>query len=90
MTRSSFRTVNATVRNRLLSCESGSPLHLIPSLNDIVGLPSNTSESDIECAAEFRSQALFDLAAHGDEDAQQRLIELHVAYLNWAYAGRRT
>ena len=88
MTRTAFRTVNASVRNRLLGCGSGAPSQLVPQLNEIVGLPANTPESEIERAAENCSQTLFDRAAHGDENAQQKLIELHVAYLNWAYAKR--
>lgn len=61
---------------------------MIPRLNDVIGLPSATPVLELGCAAERRYESLFDGASHGDANAQQQLIELRVAHLNWVYADR--
>lgn len=63
-------------------------LHMIPSLNEIIGLPPAASPADLGSASELRYLEMFDRAAQGDLHAQQELVRLRVAYLNWAYAGQ--
>lgn len=62
---------------------------MIPSLNDMIGLPPAASAAELDWASETRFQALLDKAAEGDADAQRELVALRIAYLNWAYAGRQ-
>jgi hypothetical protein len=59
---------------------------MIHALNDIVGLPSATSSTEIAHAADLRAETLFSRASGGDSDAQRALVELQCAYLVWAYA----
>lgn len=61
---------------------------MIPSLNEMIGLPLATSAVELGCASERRFQALLDQASEGDPNAQRELVALRVAYLNWAYASQ--
>lgn len=63
---------------------------MIPSLNEIVGLPPATSAAELDSASATRFQAMFDRAAQGDMHAQRELVTLRIAYLNWAYAGQES
>lgn len=64
--------------------------HMIPPLNEIIGLPPATSAADLDSASAMRFQAMFDRAAQGDLFAQRELVRLRIAYLNWAYAGQES
>lgn len=59
---------------------------MIPPLNEIVGLPPATSPVDMDCAAETYFKTVLEKASAGDAQSQRDLIQLRVAYLNWAYA----
>lgn len=59
---------------------------MIPPLNEMVGLPSATSPVELDCACEQCFQTLLKRAAHGEANAQDELVRLRVAYLNWAYS----
>ena len=63
---------------------------MIPSLHQIVGLPPSVPVTELACAADEYSGALFARAANGDSAAQRQLVELQVAYMIWAYAGKAT
>jgi len=62
---------------------------MIPSINELIGLPLATSAAEIDCASERRFRALLDKASRGDTDAQRELVALRIAYLNWAYASQQ-
>jgi len=62
---------------------------MIPSLNEMIGLPLAASAAELGCASERRFEALRDRASAGDANAQRELVALRIAYLNWAYASRR-
>lgn len=62
---------------------------MMPPFNEIVGLPASMSPDQLALAAEQCCQALFDRASGGDVVARRKLVELHAAYLTWAYADRR-
>ncbi len=62
---------------------------MIPPLNEMVGLPLATSPVELDCASEQYFQTLLRRAAHGETSAQDELVRLRVAYLNWAYLGRK-
>ena len=62
---------------------------MIQPLNEIVGLPPATAPAELAGAADRYCQTLFDRASCGDADARRQLVELHVAYLTWAYASRQ-
>lgn len=61
----------------------------IPMLDEIVGLPVAAAPADIAGATEQQFQTLFEKASRGDVAAQRELVNLRLAYLNWAYAGQR-
>lgn len=60
------------------------------SLLEVVGLPAATPVMELDSAAERVYLTLFDGASRGDAAAKKKLIELRVAYLNWAYANTLT
>lgn len=60
----------------------------VPPLHEIVDLPVATPPAKIADAIEERFRALFSRASRGDQVAQRELINLRLAYLNWAYAGQ--
>jgi len=62
---------------------------MVPSLNEMIGLPPATSAAELGCASEKRFQMVLGRASQGDANAQRELVALRVAYLNWAYAGRQ-
>ena len=62
---------------------------MLPLLNEIVGLSSAAAPEELGEASEQRFNALFAMASRGDAQAQAELLRLRLAYLNWAYAGRR-
>ncbi|MCK9382547.1 MAG: hypothetical protein M0P95_15975 [Sulfuritalea sp.] len=62
---------------------------MIPPLNEMVGLPPATSPLELDCASERHFQTLLKRAARGETDAQDELVRLRVAYLNWAYPSRK-
>lgn len=59
---------------------------MIHTLHDLVGLPAAASSMEIAHAADQHSATLYSRASNGDSDAQRALVELHCAYLIWAYA----
>lgn len=61
---------------------------MIQPLNEIIGLPLAASPGELASAADRCCETLFDLASVGDAQARRQLVELHVAYLVWAYTGR--
>jgi len=63
---------------------SAAPFH------KIIGLPHDTAPDELARAADKRWQILIDGASSGDAQAQRELVELHVAYLIWAYAPKRS
>ena len=63
---------------------------MILALNDIIGLPFATPAIEMALAAECARLTLFDKASVGDPSARRELIELEVAYLNWAYTPKKT
>lgn len=62
---------------------------MIPSLNEMIGLPLATSAMELDCASERRFKSVLERASQGDPDAQRELVALRVAYLNWAYASQQ-
>lgn len=62
---------------------------MIPSLNEMIGLPIATSAAELDSASERRFNALLDKASGGDANAQRELVALRIAYLNWAYASQQ-
>jgi hypothetical protein len=61
---------------------------MIPSLNEMIGLPPATSAAELDCASERRFKSVLERASQGDANAQRELVALRVAYLNWAYASQ--
>lgn len=59
-------------------------------LNELVGLPPATPAGELGYAAERCYRNLFDGAAQGDAGAQEKLVELRIAHLNWVYANTRS
>lgn len=55
------------------------------SLHDVIALPAETSICEFARAVDLHFHAAFERAARGDLSARDELIELRVAYLNWAY-----
>jgi len=55
------------------------------SLYDVVDLPPETPMSEFASAVDVHFHAAFEKAARGDAGANDELLELRVAYLNWAY-----
>lgn len=87
MNHSPFHAANAMGRDRRLNNRTArSSAHLIPPINDILGLLPTAPITEIACAAEKCSQTLFGLASRGDAVARRKLIVLHIAHLYWAYA----
>jgi len=62
---------------------------MIPSLNEMIGLPIASSAEELDSASERRFNALRDRASEGDMNAQRELVALRIAYLNWAYASQQ-
>lgn len=62
---------------------------MIPSLNEMIGLPPAASAADLDDASQCRFRTVFEQAARGDASAQLELVALRIAYLNWAYGGER-
>lgn len=63
---------------------------MIRLLNELVGLPPETSSAELGCAIDRHYQTALDRAMVGDANAQRELVTLRVAYLNWAYADRNS
>jgi len=63
---------------------------MIQPLNEIIGLPPAASPGELASAADRCCQTLFDRASVGDAKARRQLVELHVAYLVWAYSSRES
>jgi hypothetical protein len=61
---------------------------MMPTLNDLVGLPSNSPITEIAHAADRCSEGLLKRSMEGEAVAQRELITLKCAYLVWAYAHR--
>jgi hypothetical protein len=57
---------------------------------EIVGSPSSIAHHEPVGIAGRYCETLWDLASTGDVAARRQVVELHVAYLVWAYAGRGT
>jgi hypothetical protein len=62
---------------------------MIPSLNEMIGLPPATSAAEIDSASERHFKSVLERASQGDANAQHELVALRVAYLNWAYASQQ-
>ncbi|KAF0163311.1 MAG: hypothetical protein FD157_3181 [Rhodocyclaceae bacterium] len=62
---------------------------MIPSLNEMIGLPLATSAVELDFASEKRFESVLERASQGDPNAQRELVALRVAYLNWAYASQQ-
>lgn len=63
---------------------------MIPTLNELVGLPAITPPVELAVASERRFLKVLRSASLGDAAAQQELVKLRIAHLNWVYAGQRT
>ncbi|MCF8151009.1 MAG: hypothetical protein K9K30_01855 [Burkholderiaceae bacterium] len=61
---------------------------MVAPLNEIVGLPAESSPTELDDACERRCKAVRDPAARGDANAQRELLRLRIAFLNWAYSGK--
>mgnify|MGYP001579661830 CR=1 FL=1 len=61
---------------------------MVRLLNELVGLPPETSPAELGCAIDRHFQAVLTRAAEGDVNAQRELVALRVAYINWAYSGQ--
>lgn len=59
---------------------------MIRPLHEIVGLPPETPPAELHCASERHLRTAFERASRGDKNAHRELIDLRLAYLNWAYA----
>lgn len=55
------------------------------SLHEVIDLPAEAPMSEFARAVDLHFHAAFERAARGDASARDELLELRVAYLNWAY-----
>ncbi len=60
---------------------------MIPALDEIVGMPPETPPAELDLASEKRFLRVLRSASLGDAQARHELLQLRLAYLNWAYAG---
>lgn len=63
---------------------------MLPPLHVVVGLPQECDLATLHGAFEERFSSLLARSSHGDPSARTELVNLRLAYLNWAYVRRES